>query len=64
VTLSTSLPIPPHQPATQESGDPRYAWKLIVVTALPGCPDYRETFDLYVPPAGDASRSGQDNGTA
>lgn len=52
IAFTGMLPLPADQPPTNGVGDPRYAWKLVVETALVKCPDYRETFDLHVPPTG------------
>jgi hypothetical protein len=53
VTFTQTLLIPVDQPASDSTTDPRYAWKLVVETALAGCPDYRESFDVIVLRAGD-----------
>lgn len=41
--------LPPDVPPTTTGAeDPRYAWSLVVETALVGCPDYCETFHVRV----------------
>jgi hypothetical protein len=57
LVFTETLSIPAGQPATRSDGDQRYQWKLVVDTALPDCPDYRETFELHVAPAADASHN-------
>ena len=48
VTFAQSLHLPTDVPPTKTGDDPRYTWMLLVETALAGCPDYRETFDVRV----------------
>jgi hypothetical protein len=56
VVLDEVLRIPPDQPASSpedSSQRPKFNWKLVVETALAGCPDYRERFDVRVRGADD-----------
>jgi hypothetical protein len=53
VSITQVLRIPDDVPASESSGDPRYAWKLVVETALAECPDYREEFEIRVRAGGE-----------
>jgi hypothetical protein len=52
ITLETTIPIPPEQPATRPApANPSFAWKLSVETRIANCPDYKVDFDVTVLPA-------------